>query len=199
MPLIDPPQVITAIKELRELSCLPRRALDARQAAALAIIYRHYARSLLAVAHRFRDSGVDAEDVVHDVFSRLPWIIDQYRGGGLGAWLRRVTQREALMQLRRSRRRCLEPIDEHGWSDTVSSNAGAIDTDHTELHVAIAALAPPLREVVMLRIYRDYSHYQIAGALGITPTASEVRLCRAIKQLRVSMQPNRSYSLPRSA
>jgi DNA-directed RNA polymerase specialized sigma24 family protein len=41
--------------------------------------------------------------------------------------------------------------------------------------------------VVILRFYLGYSHQEIAEALGITPNASEVRLCRALKQLRYAL------------
>jgi hypothetical protein len=34
----------------------------------------------------------------------------------------------------------------------------------------------------------NYSHRQIASVLGITPCASEVRFCRAMKQLRFAIQ-----------
>ena len=64
---------------------------------------------------------------------------------------------------------------------------------------ALARLAQPLREVVVLRMYHDYSHQQIAVALGISSTASEVRLCRALKRLRADLLDARTPPLRRSA
>jgi len=193
---IDPPLITQAVTTLRDRSA-EGRSLDLREARALEVIYRSYAGMLLTAARRVAATDIDAEDVLHEVFCRLPWILTQYRGDGLGGWLKRVTQRQALMELRKARHRREEQLAEatHG----VPQTSHVISESNDELHTALAALARPLREVVMLRIYHDYSHQQIAEALGISPTASEVRLCRAIKRLRVTLQEVPPSPLRRSA
>ena len=194
---IDPSHITQAVTTLRDLRPADRRSLDLRQARALEVIYRSYAGMLLGVARRVAAAEIDAEDVLHEVFCRLPWILTQYRGGGLGGWLKRVTQRQALMELRKARRRREEQFAEGGPVSPQASHA--ISELNDELHTALAKLAGPLRDVVFLRVYHDYSHHEIAETLGISPTASEVRLCRAIKRLRVSLQEVRPGSLQRSA
>ena len=198
MPVADPLQIARAVTTLREFWYGPGRSLDDRQAQALAVIYRGYSGMLLAVARRISPTDSDAEDVVHDVFTRLPRILHQYRGGGLGGWLRRVTQRAALMQIRKVRRlgeRSLGTDATHELEGDCPANLGSADS----LHDALAELAEPLRQVVVLRVYLDYSHREIAEALDISPTASEVRLCRAIKRLRAGMRNTGASQLRRSA
>src|SRR6476620_8364878 len=69
--------------------------------AALGGLYDRYAGILLPVAYRLLMSKDDAEDVVHDVFVGLPEALRRYEErGALGAWLRKVTARVALMRLR---------------------------------------------------------------------------------------------------
>ena len=49
---------------------------------------------------------------------------------------------------------------------------------------ALATLTPPLRHVFVLRVIEGYSHAEIAGLLEISTNTSEVRLHRAVHQLR---------------
>src|SRR5213594_4400935 len=68
---------------------------------ALAALYHRHARALLAVAYRLLQRREDAEDVVHDVFLGLPEALRRYEErGSLGAWLKTITTRVALMRLR---------------------------------------------------------------------------------------------------
>jgi RNA polymerase sigma factor (sigma-70 family) len=193
----DPPHITQAIKTLHDLRLMDRDSLDGSQASALEVIYRSYAGMLLGVARRVATTDIDAEDVLHDVFCRLPWALAQYRGEGLGGWLKRVTQRQALMQRRKAVRRREEQLPDNEAGSPYL--AGSIPESNDDLHTALARLAKPLREVVMLRVYHDFSHQQIADALGISVTASEVRLCRAIKRLRRALQEVHPTTLRRSA
>lgn len=59
--------------------------------------------------------------------------------------------------------------------------------DHVALrhvHHALAALSPALRHVFVLRAVHQLSHAEIAALLGIAVGTSEVRLHRAVSQLR---------------
>ncbi len=49
---------------------------------------------------------------------------------------------------------------------------------------ALSQLTPALRHVFVLRVVEEYSHAEVAALLGITVNNSEVRLHRAIRQLR---------------
>jgi len=49
---------------------------------------------------------------------------------------------------------------------------------------ALGTLTPPLRHVCVLRVIEGYSHAEIASLLEISTNTSEVRLHRAVQQLR---------------
>ena len=182
--------VVHAIAILRGVGRAQTRPLSEIEAEALAVIYRSYAGRLIGVLRHLLGEIGSAEDVLHDVFCRLPWAISQYRDDSFGGWLRQVTVRAALTQMRATRRRhecALPDTNEMGPDRVTEADFDAIE-HREELARALAQLPEPLRQVVVLRVFLDLTHQQIADALDISPTASEVRLCRALKQLRGSLR-----------
>jgi len=150
---------------------------------ALAGLYSRYAKELLAVAYRLLQSRADAEDVVHDVFVGLPEALRRYQErGSLGAWLRTVTARVALMRLREQHARRLEALDD----ELASPNASRTDASIT-VEQALRTLPPGLRAVLVLKEIEGFTHVEIAAMLDISVGASEVRLHRALKTLRARL------------
>jgi hypothetical protein len=72
--------VAEAIAVLQRSGVEPADGLSPEGASALSVIYRSYAPMLLSVATSIVRNRADAEDVVQDVFARLPRTIAQYRG-----------------------------------------------------------------------------------------------------------------------
>ena len=133
-------------------------------------------------AHRYRMLGTveDAEDVVHDVFVGLPEALRRYQErGSLGPWLRTITARTALMQLREQSARSQVGLDEA----KLPAALRALDTTLT-IEQALRALSPNLRAVLVLKEIEGFSHAEIAAMLDISVGASEVRLHRALQALR---------------
>jgi RNA polymerase sigma-70 factor (ECF subfamily) len=184
-----PEAINQAVAALRSFGTAPARTLTDPDASAVAVIYQGYASMLHHVAGQIVGSREDAEDVVHDVFCKLPWVIGQCRSR-LGGWLKQVTVSTALMHLRKTRLRREEGLVENcDVSPAAVDEITLLSLDHAdELRRALAQLSKPLRRVVHLRFYLGYSHQQIATTLGISPNASEVRLCRALKQLRQTIR-----------
>ena len=150
--------------------------------AALGALYDRYASVLLGVAFRLLMSKPDAEDVVHDVFVGLPEALRKYEErGAFVSWLKRVTARVALSRLRRDEVR----------GAAIDAGVGAPPRDHEvaiDLEAAVAALAPSLRAVLVLKDVEGYSHVEIAEMIGITVGASKVRLHRALRALRETLE-----------
>jgi RNA polymerase sigma-70 factor (ECF subfamily) len=182
----DPSDVAEAVAALRVYRANEAEPLDDAQRQALTLIHQRYSAVLLVTATRVLGSRDDAEDVVQDLFCALPRLAAQYRGDGLGGWLRRAVVTRALMALRRARTRRLEP---HATLDRLVAPAErpAI-SDWDEVDRALRRLATPDRDVVVLHCCLGYSHAEISRALGLSVAACEVRLCRARKLLRVTLQ-----------
>jgi RNA polymerase sigma-70 factor, ECF subfamily len=155
-------------------------ATRAGDPAALATLYRRFADAALAVAYRLLLSRADAEDVVHDLFLGLPEALRKYdERGALAAWLKRVTVRLALSRLRSPSRREVALEAAHAVAAVADDPAGRI-----ALADALAALPASLRAVLVLKEIEGFSHAEIAGMLGISTGASEVRLHRALRSVR---------------
>jgi RNA polymerase sigma-70 factor, ECF subfamily len=144
----------------------------------IAAIYRRHADTLVAVAYRLLLSRADAEDVVHDLFVGLPEALQKYEERGrMESWLKRIVVRLALTRLRTRRRLAADEL-----ADGVVAAADPVN--RVAIQRALAELSPTLRAVLVLKEVEGFSHAEIATMLGISVGASEVRLHRALRQLR---------------
>jgi len=178
-------EVAAAIEVLRRPDGAREEKLSDAEAYALEQLYRCYAAVVLRVAGALTRNAHDAEDVAQDVFIGLPRALRHYRPGNFEAWLKTVTARTALMRMRR---RAREHDVQTSLAFTVHDahqNEGdtLVDSDHVRR--ATERLPESLRNVLELRLLRGLPHAEIGRMLGLTANACEVRLCRAIKQLRV--------------
>lgn len=157
---------------------------------ALATLYRLHGSQVLSVAARLMGSRSDAEDVLHDLFVGLPEALRRYEDRGtLGAWLRRVAARMALMRMRSTSRR--GEVDLLAASHVAHREENTRSGDRPALEAAIRSLSPALRAVFVLREIEGLTHHEIAGMLSISTSASEARLSRAMSTLRVMLQESR--------
>jgi RNA polymerase sigma-70 factor (ECF subfamily) len=165
---------------------LLRRARQG-DADALTALYRAYAPMLLPRLQRLAGARAEAEDVLQDLFVALPEALRHYgERGQFEGWLVRVAIRLALNRMRTGARRRESPLDA-AVADFGGPARSAADgvIDRIALERAIGALPDALRTVFVLREVEGYSHQEIAGLLGISRAASEVRMFRAVRQLRV--------------
>jgi RNA polymerase sigma-70 factor (ECF subfamily) len=160
------------------------------ESAALAMLYQRHGDAVIGIAYRLMGSVQDAEDVLHDVFLGLPEALLRYQErGSLGAWIRRLAVHTALDRMRRGRRRRevsldrLHPPQAAGSADAILAAATLQD--------AIAKLSDALRTVFVLKEIEGYSHGEIGSLLGISVSASEARLSRAVKALARQLRSSR--------
>jgi len=135
----------------------------------------------MTVAYRLLVSQADAEDVVHDLFVGLPEALRRYdERGSMDSWLKKIVVRLALSRIRARRDVPLAaaPEPETRVRDQVA---------RMEIERALGALSPALRAVLVLKEIEGFSHAEIAGMLGISVAASEVRLHRALRQMRTML------------
>src|SRR6266496_321420 len=156
------------------VSVRPEASIEAARAGspdALAVLYQDHGAALYRLAYRLTGTREDAEDVVHDVFVGLPEALTRYEERGrLGAWLRRVTARVALMRQRKARRRQEVGLDSAAG---VASSAHGTSED-AALRAALDALPADQRAVVVLKEMEGYTHAEIATTLGISHVTSRV-------------------------
>ncbi len=149
----------------------------------IARLYKRYAGVVYTVAYYLVHSQMDAEDVVQNIFLDLPNALRKYEGrGNLGAWIRKVAVRAALIKLRSDRRRAEMSLDE--LPQDARTDPPLRYCERVTLEEALKSLPTSFRVVFVLKESEGYSHSEIAVMLGITSGASRMRLHRARELLR---------------
>jgi RNA polymerase sigma-70 factor (ECF subfamily) len=173
--------------------------LQAGDGAAFESLIRRHGGRLLATARRLVRNEEDARDVVQDAFLAAHRAIGAFQGTArLSTWLHRIVVNEALMRLRRKRRRPEEPIDEllprfaedghfaEPLTPWERDGAALLERRETRdlVRRAIDRLPATYRTVLLLRDIEDLDTEETAERLGIRPNAVKIRLHRARQALR---------------
>jgi RNA polymerase sigma-70 factor (ECF subfamily) len=176
--------IAAAIEILRGADVSEHGMLTVQEAGALELLYRRFAPVVARVAAAILRDSADAEDVVQDVFTNLPKALRRYHPGNFEGWLKTVTARTVLMRMRRHRREVEIQASLAIGTDDSCRFDGDVRADSDRAQLAVQRLPQSLRNVVELRLMHGLPHSEIGLRLGLTPNACEVRLCRALKQLR---------------
>lgn len=175
-------------------------ALQVGEPTGWAELIRNCSGRMLAVARRMLPCEHDAADAVQEAFIAAFRSIDRLtHGGGVGAWLHRITVNTCLMELRSSRRRPAlsrraRSLDESGefcsvFAADAPSAPERLEADElaAALRGAIEALPTRYRQVFLLRDIEGFDTQQTAGILGISRAAVKVQLHRARQALQTHL------------
>ena len=145
---------------------------------------------MYTLAVRLTANEEDASDVVQEAYLRAWKGIRRFRGDAqFTTWMYRITANAASTMTQRRRRQRVTHIDEvaepmemrvEHQPEGAAESAAALE----ELSVAVSALPPKLRAIVVLKDVYGLSHEDIAEELGISVAAAKVRLHRGRKKLR---------------
>jgi RNA polymerase sigma-70 factor (ECF subfamily) len=165
----------------------------------LATVFRAQRRRLWGLAYRMTGSAEDADDVVQEAFARVVAEPPQASLEDLGPWLARVVTNLGVDALRRRRRRAYvgpwlpSPIE---TSDTDWLEAQPCERPDAEARyglgesatyaflIALEALGPRQRAVLLLRDVLGYSARETAKLIGSSEGSVRVVHLRARKALR---------------
>ena len=133
-----------------------------------------------------------AEDVVQETFLAAFRNLGSYRGDGpMAAWIYRIGYRKSIEAHRRRRD---EPEDPAVMARSAARLAPSAEHQVVRgeliatLDRAIDGLTQPLRAVFILRDIEGLSTSEAATALAVSESAVKMRLLRARKELRKSLQ-----------
>jgi RNA polymerase sigma-70 factor, ECF subfamily len=190
------PRVTTAKPEALDLTAAEDRVLVAAFLAgsqeAFAVIVSRYQRTVYQVCYRFVRNHEDAADLAQDVFVRAFKGLKEFKGDStLGTWLYRVGVNCCLNRLAVKRPRT-ESIDasqhvDHKRDDPLASVVRSEKA--AEVRQAIAQLPPKQRATLLLRIYQDLSHQEIAKILGSSEGATKANFFHALGNLKRLLKP----------
>jgi RNA polymerase sigma-70 factor (ECF subfamily) len=155
------------------------------------VIVRRHQRQVYQLCFRFVHNHEDAADLAQDVFVRAFKGLRKFKGdASLATWLYRVGV-NACLNRRAARQWPTEPIDAAPRVDPAAEDALASvvrGERASAVRQAIAQLPPKQRATVVLRIYQDLSHDEIARVLGCTVGASKANLFHALGNLKKMLE-----------
>lgn len=177
-------------------------ALKAGKRDACAELVRRYSSRLYRVVYRILGSPEEAEEALQETFISACGKIRTFQEKSqLGTWLYRIATNAALMRLRQMKEQhvSLDSPVETEEGDLLPRNLAdwRFDPHHVVLNdelrqileEAIQALPETLRVVFVLRELEGLSTRETAETLGISESATKVRLHRARMMLREHLTP----------
>ena len=163
------------------------REFQAGRRAAFDVIVQRHRRQVYLLCQRFVRNHEDAADLAQDVFVRAFKGLGKFKGdASLATWLYRISVNVCL-----NRVAVKKPLTTS--LDTVANVEGqSIDALHDllrreradALQAAIGKLPPKQRATLVLRVYQECTHEEIATTLGSTVGAVKANFFHALGNLR---------------
>lgn len=152
------------------------------------VIVERHRRTIYRVCYRFVNSHEDASDLAQDVFVRAWRGLPRFRGGSaLSTWLYRIAVNVCLSRLA-AKPPAVEPLD--GVAEVEDARgerpgAGLLAAERARaVRRAIRSLPHRQRATLVLRVYHELSHQQIADILGSSVGAVKANFFHALNSLR---------------
>jgi RNA polymerase sigma-70 factor (ECF subfamily) len=172
--------------EVLDEPALVEACLAARPGAFDVIVERHR-RHVYQLCYRFVSNHEDAADLSQEVFIRAYRGLRSFRGhSSLGTWLYRIGVNVCLNRVNTKLPRT-EPIEDQQHIDT----GGESPTDRmlraeraALVRDAIARLPRKQRATLILRMYHELSHQEIADTLGSSVGAVKANFFHALGNLK---------------
>ena len=164
-----------------------------------ALVERH-SRSVFRLAFRMTGNEQDAEDVVQEAFLRAYKQLGRFESrANFGTWLYRITANCAVDLMRARQARHDQSRGESLDEAAVEFRTDAPDPERLSessevqrrVAAAMAALSPLERAAFTLRHHEGRSIDEISRMLGLGTSAAKHSVFRAVKKLRVALEPLR--------
>jgi RNA polymerase sigma-70 factor (ECF subfamily) len=180
------PQGPDAVLQSLDEAELVAACLDGRQGAFDVIVERHR-RSIYQLCYRFVGNHEDASDLTQDVFLRAYRGLAHFRGkSAFATWLYRIGVNVCLNHVA-GRVPKTEAIEERHDVAAVAESASERLIRHEradKVRAAVAKLPRKQRAALILRVYREMSHQEIALMVGSSVGAVKANVFHALQNLK---------------
>jgi RNA polymerase sigma-70 factor, ECF subfamily len=158
------------------------KARRGERAALTALVQAHQS-AVYSLALRMLGTRDLAEDLTQDVFMQLNGHLRSIESGKhLVFWLRQVTTRRAIDQLRRRARVEMTSLDGEAQYFSTQDDADPLLQRH--LRRLLSELSPPARAVLLLRFQEDLDPIDIARTLDMPINTVKSHLKRSLEAMR---------------
>jgi RNA polymerase sigma-70 factor (ECF subfamily) len=151
------------------------------------VIVERHRRSVYQLCYRFVGNHEDASDLTQDVFLRAFRGLRTFKGqSALGTWLYRIAVNVCLNRVS-LKTPIKEPIDQQQHLDDRSESPSdriLRGERAVQVRAAIHRLPPKQRAALILRMYREMSHREIADTLGSSVGAVKANVFHALQNLK---------------
>ena len=158
--------------------------------AAFEAIVRHWGPRIGRFLTRLTGNPELARDLAQETFLKVYVEAHRYRETGrFSTWLFQVALNLARDAGRRAARRPSQPLPAAGPPDRGDPVEAFVERSEEAdaVTAALARLAPPLREVVVLRHFEGLSFEAMARLLGTPATTLKSRFAVALRQLQIQL------------
>jgi RNA polymerase sigma-70 factor, ECF subfamily len=148
-------------------------------------LVERYQRDVYRLCFRYVNDHHDASDMAQEVFLRAYRALEKFRGdSAFSTWLYRIAVNTCL-SFRSARR----PPGEELPESLPDLREGALDGIEREerarrVRVAIQDLPEKQRATLILKMYHDLSHEEIAGVMGSSVGTVKANLFHALSKLK---------------
>jgi RNA polymerase sigma-70 factor, ECF subfamily len=155
-------------------------------------LVERYQRDIYRLCYRYVNDPQDANDMAQEVFLKAYRAIDRFRGdSSFSTWLYRIAVNTCL-NFRSSRR----PEGEQLPESLPDGHGGVLDAmveDERARRVreAVSRLPEKQRATLILKVYHDLTHEQVAGIVGSSVGTVKANLFHALGNLRKLLEVNR--------
>ena len=175
-------------------------ARDGDSEAFQALVERH-SRAVFRLAHRMTGSLQDAEDVVQDTFLKAYRQLGRFESrANFGTWLHRIAVNCSIDLIRsrphRETGHDTPDLEQFGAALEGGDAAGAsperlmLSTEvQDRIAVAMNGLSRMERAAFVLRHFEGRTIEEISVALGLKSNAAKHSIFRAVKKMRVALEP----------
>lgn len=170
---------------------LVRAAASGDRSAFETLVTRHQ-RNVYRLCYRFVPNHEDASELAQDAFVRAYRSLAKFEGQSqFSTWLHRITVNVCLnrLALKTPRSAPLEAIETTPGREEAADVAMLRGERAARVRAAIAQLPEKQRATLILRVYHDLPHDEIARTLGSSVGAAKTNLFHALGNLRKLLAP----------
>lgn len=149
-------------------------------------IVRRHKRFIYLVARRLLGSHEDADEAAQVAFIRAWRALDRFRGeAALRTWLTRI-----VLNVAKSMRSAQEPEEGIEACDRLADPGEGSDERmrrkqaRQRVRRAVDGLPPRQREVVVLKVFSEMTHREVAASMGLSEGSVKAHLHQAVSNLR---------------
>jgi len=151
------------------------------------VIVERHRRQVYQLCYRYVGSHEDAADLAQDTFIRAYKGLKGFKGqSSLSTWLYRIAVNVCLnrVSLKTPRPEALGPQDREDGGAERPDTVLLREERAAEVRAAIRQLPPKQRATLILRVYHELPHEEIAGVLGSSVGAAKANFFHALANLK---------------